>query len=53
VVLLISNPPRLGTKNEAYNFLTLGCLSHVEPNTIVIVPFKLLGKLKFGFSIMP
>ncbi len=53
MVLLISSLLGLGTKNEAYDVLALGCLGHVEPNTIVIVPFKLLVKLRFGFGIMP
>jgi hypothetical protein len=51
--LLISSPPGLWTNSEAYNVLTLGCLSCVEPNIIVIVPLKPLVKLKFGFCIMP
>ncbi len=52
-VLLIFGPPKLGTKNETYNVLALRCLSRVEPNTIVIVPLKLLVKLRFGFDLMP
>jgi hypothetical protein len=44
---------RLGPNSEAYNVLTLGCLGCVEPNIIVIVPFKPLMKLRFGFNIMP
>jgi hypothetical protein len=52
-MLLILGLPKLGTKNKAYNVLTLGCLGHVEPNTIMIVPLKPLVKLKFGFGIMP
>ncbi len=51
-MLLISSPPWFGTKCEAYNVLTLRCLGHVEPNTIMIVPLKLLVKLRFGFDIM-
>jgi hypothetical protein len=52
-MLFISNPLGLETKSEGYNVLPLGCLSRVEPNTIVIVPLKRLVKLKFGFGIMP
>jgi hypothetical protein len=52
-MLLILSLVGLGTKSEAYNVLALGCLGHVEPNTIVIVPFKPLVKLRFGFGIMP
>jgi hypothetical protein len=52
-VLLIFNLPRLGTKNETYNVLTLRCLCLVEPNTIMIVPLKPLMKLRFGFGRMP
>jgi len=53
MTLLILGPPRLGTKSETYNFLTLICLDRVEPNTLVIVPLKPLVKLRFGFGIMP
>jgi hypothetical protein len=53
VALLISDLLGLRTNSEVYNVLTLGCLSYVEPNTIMIVPFKLLVKLRFGFGIMP
>jgi hypothetical protein len=53
VVLLISSLLGLGTKNEAYNALTLRCLNHVKPNTLVIVSFKPLMKLRFGFGIVP
>jgi hypothetical protein len=52
-MLPISSPLGLGTKSETYNILALGCLCHVEPNTIVIMPFKPLMKLRFGFGIMP
>jgi hypothetical protein len=52
-MLLTSSPPRLGTKSETYNVLPLECLSHVEPNTLVIVPFKPFMKLRLGFGIMP
>jgi hypothetical protein len=52
-MLLISDPIGLGTKNEAYNVLTLGCLNFVEPYTSVIMPFKPIMKLRFGFGIMP
>ncbi len=44
--------PILGTKSETYNILALGCIGHVEPNTVVIVPFKPLAKLKSNFGIM-
>ncbi len=40
-------------KNSSYNVLTLGCLGCVEPNIIMIVPFKPLMQLRFGFGIMP
>ncbi len=53
VVLLISNPPRVGIKSEAYNVLTLRGLSHVKPNSLMIMPLKPLMKLRFGFGIMP
>ncbi len=49
-MLFISRLPRLGTKSEAYNVLALGCLSHVKPNIIMIVPLKPLAR--FGFGIM-
>jgi len=52
-MLLISGPPRLGTNNEAYNVLTLRCLGCLKPYIAVIVPFKLLIKLRFNFGIMP
>jgi hypothetical protein len=52
-VLLISNPPRVGIKSEAYNVLTLKGLSHVKPDSLVIMPLKPLMKLRFGFGIMP
>jgi len=51
--LFVSNSLGLGTKTQAYNFLALGCLGCVEPNTIMIMPLKLLVKLRFGFGIMP
>ncbi len=51
--LLISSPLGLGTKNETSNILALGCLGHVEPNIVMIVPIKPLVKLRFGFDIMP
>jgi hypothetical protein len=38
---------------KPYNVLTLGCLGRVELNIVVIVRFKPLVKLKFGFGIMP
>jgi hypothetical protein len=44
--------PRLGTKSETYNILALGCIGHVQPNTIVIVPFKHVAKLTSNFGIM-
>ncbi len=50
---LILSLQGLGTNSEAYNVLTLGCLGRVEPNIVVIVPFKPLVKLRFGFGIMP
>ncbi len=53
MVLLISSLLRLGTKNETYNVLAIGCICCVEPNIIVIVPFKPLVKLRFGFGMMP
>ncbi len=31
----------------------IGCLGHVEPNIVVIMPFKTIMKLKFGSGIMP
>ncbi len=52
MALLILGLPRLGIKNETYNVLTLRCLGCVEPNIVMIVPFKPLVKLRFGFSIM-
>jgi hypothetical protein len=51
--LLISCPLGLRTKNETYNVLALGCLGYVEPNTLMIMPFKPLVKLRFGCGIMP
>jgi hypothetical protein len=53
VTLLILDPPKLGSKNEVYNVLALGCLGYVEPNRVMIVPVKPLVKLRFGFGIMP
>jgi hypothetical protein len=53
VASLILGLQGLGTNSEAYNVLTLGCLGHVEPKIIVIMPFKPLMKLRFGFGIMP
>jgi len=53
VASLLLSLQGLGTNSEAYNVLTLGCLGHVEPNIVVIVPFKPLVKLRFGFGIMP
>ncbi len=53
VALLISSPLGLITKNETYNVLALGCLGCVEPNTLMIMSFKLLVKLRFGYGIMP
>jgi hypothetical protein len=50
--LLISSPLGLRTKNETYNVLALGCLGCVEPNTLMIMPFKPLVKLRFGCGIM-
>ncbi len=52
-MLFISSFLGLGTRSEVYNVLTLGCLNHVEPNITMIMPFKLLMKLRFGFGIMP
>jgi hypothetical protein len=52
-MLLILGLARLRTKNETYNVLTLRCLSHVEPNIVVIMPLKPSMKLRFGFGIMP
>jgi predicted Rossmann-fold nucleotide-binding protein len=49
VKLFISCPLGLGTKNEIYNVLALGCLGRVEPNILLIMPFKPLVKLRFGF----
>jgi hypothetical protein len=51
--LLISSPPKLGTKNKTYNVLTLKCLGRTESNTLVIMAFKPLLKLRFGFGIIP
>jgi hypothetical protein len=42
----------LRSSNETYSVLALGCLGHVQPNTIVIVPLKPLVKLMFGFGII-
>jgi hypothetical protein len=53
VVLFISNPLGLGTKNETYNVLTLRCISCVEPNIVMIVPFKPLVKFRFGCNMVP
>jgi hypothetical protein len=39
--------------NETYNVLTLGCLTHFEPNTIMLLPLKPIRKLRFSFNIMP
>ncbi len=50
--IIYSGPLGLGIKNEAYNVLTLRCLSCVEPNTLMIMPFKPLVKLRFSFGIM-
>jgi hypothetical protein len=36
--------------NETYNVLTLGCLGHVEPNTIVIMPLKPPVKLRLALA---
>jgi hypothetical protein len=52
-MLLIYGPLGLGTKSETCNVLALKCLSCVEPNIIMIVPFKPIVKLRFGFDIMP
>jgi hypothetical protein len=49
-MLLLSSSSRLGTKSKTYNVLALGCLSHVEPNVIVIMPLKPLVKLRFDFG---
>jgi hypothetical protein len=43
----------LGINSEAYSVLALGCVGYVEPNIVVIVPFKPVEKLKFGFGIIP
>jgi hypothetical protein len=53
VASLILGLQGLGTNSEAYNVLTLGGLGRVELNIIVIVPFKPLMKLRFGFGVMP
>lgn len=51
-MLLILGLVGLGTKNETYNVSTLKCLSHVEPNIVMIMPLKSLVKLRFDFGIM-
>ncbi len=53
MTLLMSHSTRLRAKSEAYNVLTLGCLSLVKPNIVMIMPLKPLMKLRFGFGIMP
>ncbi len=53
MTLLMSSPLQLNTKSDVYNVLALGCLGRVEPNIVMIVSFKPLMKLKFGFGIMP
>ncbi len=53
MALLMSHFARLRAKSEAYNVLALGCLSLVKPNIVMIMPFKPLMKLRFGFGIMP
>ncbi len=53
MALFISSFLGLGTKSEVYNVFALVCLGCVEPNTVAIVPFKPLIKLRFAFGIVP
>jgi hypothetical protein len=51
-MLLVLSFIGLGIKSETCNILVLRCLGCVEPNTVMIVPFKLTSKLRFSFGIM-
>jgi hypothetical protein len=53
MALLILSPLGLGINSESYNVLALRCLGCVEPDIVMIMPLKLLVKLRFGFGIMP
>jgi hypothetical protein len=53
VTFLVSSLTGLGIRNKACNILVLRCLNYLEPNIVVIMPFKFTLKLKFSFGIMP
>ncbi len=52
LVLFVSSPIWLGTRNETCNILESKCFGHVEPSRIMIMTPKLITKLGFGFGII-
>jgi hypothetical protein len=53
VALLVSNLTGLGTRSETANILALSCFGHVELSRIMIITFRPIVKLEFGFGILP